>query len=366
MAIVPQLLAALDALDYPKAKLDVKLVLEAGDAATLAAVSRAAPAWADIVVVPAGGPQTKPRALNAALPSARGDLLVIYDAEDVPDPRQLRAAAARFAAEPDLDCVQGRLAIHNFAEGWLPRCFALEYAVLFDLFVPGLAALGLPFGLGGTSNHFRLRALREVGAWDAWNVAEDADLGVRLARSGRRIGSLALDTLEEAPVDLGNWFRQRVRWQKGWMQTVITHSRHPLRLARELGPARTTALFALTVGGTLGAMVWPALTLTLIAHALTPIPDDGAGLRIFEDVVTYLISIVGAQSIVMPMLAVIKLRGLQKCRATLLTLPAYYLLICAASWVAAYELARRPFHWSKTEHRAHSLADFAAIGARRA
>jgi cellulose synthase/poly-beta-1,6-N-acetylglucosamine synthase-like glycosyltransferase len=195
------------------------LVIERDDQETLAALAalRLPPRY-DVIVVPRGAPRTKPRALNVALAAARGELVVVYDAEDEPAPDQLRLAAARFADEPGLDALQARLTIANPADSWLSELFAIEYAALFDLLNPGLAALDLPVALGGTSNHFRIRVLRRVGGWDAWNVTEDIDLGIRLARFGARVGALASDTAEEAPNELANWFRQRVRWQKGWMR----------------------------------------------------------------------------------------------------------------------------------------------------
>jgi cellulose synthase/poly-beta-1,6-N-acetylglucosamine synthase-like glycosyltransferase len=153
----------------------------------------------EIVVAPPGPPQTKPRALNIALASARGELIVVYDAEDIPAPDQLRLAAARFAADKSVDCLQARLAIRNGGESWLASQFAIEYATLFDFINPGLCALDLPIALGGSSNHFRVRSLIDVGAWDEWNVTEDADLGIRLARFGYRVRALDSDTSEEAP-----------------------------------------------------------------------------------------------------------------------------------------------------------------------
>jgi len=144
----------------------------------------------------------------------------VYDAEDAPAPDQLRLAASRFASESGLDCLQARLTVRNSGDSWLSNLFAVEYAVLFDLINPGLCALDMPIALGGTSNHFRVASLLGAGRWDEWNVAEDADLGIRLARSGYRVGSLSSDTSEEAPYELGNWFRQRTRWQKGWMRLV--------------------------------------------------------------------------------------------------------------------------------------------------
>jgi len=198
--VAADLVRGLDALDYPKSKLDIKLVVERDDAATRTALeSLDLPARYEIVVAPPGLPATKPRALNVALPAARGALVVVYDAEDEPDADQLRLAAARFAAEPDVDCLQAALTIDNAADSWISAMFAVEYATLFDLINPGLAALDLPIPLGGTSNHFRVETLRRVGAWDEWNVTEDADLGIRLARFGYRVRALDSDTSEEAP-----------------------------------------------------------------------------------------------------------------------------------------------------------------------
>jgi hypothetical protein len=228
-SVVEDLVEAIDALDYPKSKLDIKLVVEQRDVETFSRiVELRLPGRFEVVIAPLGKPQTKPRALNVALSGARGELIVVYDAEDIPAADQLRLAASRFAVDKDLDCLQARLTIRNHAESWLSKLFAIEYAVLFDVLNPGLCALNLPIALGGSSNHFRVRSLVGVGAWDEWNVTEDADLGIRLARFGYRVRALDSDTCEEAPYEFGNWFRQRVRWQKGWMQTLIVHSRHPI------------------------------------------------------------------------------------------------------------------------------------------
>jgi cellulose synthase/poly-beta-1,6-N-acetylglucosamine synthase-like glycosyltransferase len=241
-SVVEDLVKAIDALDYPKGKLDIKLVVEQRDVETFGRlVELGLPGRYEVIVAPLGKPQTKPRALNITLSSARGDLIVVYDAEDIPASNQLHLAASRFAADKDLDCLQARLAIRNHGESWLSKLFAIEYAILFDVINPGLCALDLPIPLGGSSNHFRVRSLVGVGAWDEWNVTEDADLGVRLARFGYRVKALDSDTWEEAPFEVGNWFRQRARWQKGWMQTLIVHARRPIFFWRDLGPRRAVA-----------------------------------------------------------------------------------------------------------------------------
>ena len=122
-AALAGLAAALDKLDYPRARLDIKLLLEESDHETIAeATSLNKDGRYDLVIVPPSAPQTKPKALNFALPTARGDLVVIYDAEDEPDPGQLRLAAETFAAAPDdLACVQARLNFYNNDENWLTR-----------------------------------------------------------------------------------------------------------------------------------------------------------------------------------------------------------------------------------------------------
>lgn len=348
--VVANLARALDALDYPKAKLDIKLVVERGDAETLEAIAALRlPARYDIVIAPPGAPLTKPRALNIALDAARGELLVVFDAEDEPAPDQLRLAAERFARDPNVDALQARLAILNADDSWFSQLFAVEYAALFDLVNPGLAALELPIALGGTSNHFRVGVLRRVGGWDAWNVTEDADLGIRLARFGARVGSLASDTWEEAPNDFRNWFRQRVRWQKGWIQTLIVHSRHPIRLAREMGFLRAFSAAVLIAGTVSGGLFGPPLLIETLWRGLR----EYAGLEHATrsgDVVTYILMLAGAQSIAIPAVVAMRRRGMSDIGGALLKMPAYYALVWIASWVALFDLALRPHYWGKTDH----------------
>ena len=219
--VVDQLLSAIERLNYPHEKLDVIIAVEAEDHATRAAITaRKHRIPIMIVPVPAVGPATKPKALNVALPFARGTFTVIYDAEDRPERNQLRAALKAFqSGGGDLACVQARLCIDT-KTSWLARYFTAEYAGHFDAFLPKLAALGLPFPLGGSSNHFRTATLREVGGWDPHNVTEDADLGMRLARFGYRSGVVPSSTYEEAPADIDRWLGQRARWFKGWMRLV--------------------------------------------------------------------------------------------------------------------------------------------------
>ena len=362
-----RLTAALNRLDYPRGKLDIKCLVEEDDPATRLALEHLRlPSRYEIIVAPPGAPRTKPRALNVALPFARGALIVVYDAEDEPDPRQLRAAAARFAqAQPNVVCLQAHLAVDNCRETWLSRLFAVGYAALFDVLNPGLVALGLPVLLGGTSNHFRTRALREAGGWDAWNVTEDADLGLRLARLGLRVQTLASTTLEEAPITLPVWLNQRRRWLKGWFQTAGVHLRDPARLVRELGLVRALCAAAHIGGLLLGSLFWPVLAvktaLDVSGDAFLHPATWGDGLM---RVLWSMVAIAGLAALVLPALLGMRRRGLLGFAPWLLLAPVYFVLVTAAAWLGLYDLVRTPFHWRKTEHglsrRMHGAPSHAA------
>ncbi|WP_452101169.1 glycosyltransferase family 2 protein [Camelimonas abortus] len=342
-------LEQLEQLDYPRRLLDVKIMVEADDHATRAAfLALRPPPWISVTVVPPGAPRTKPWALNVALAMARGELVTIYDAEDAPEPDQLRRAAAAFAAAgDDLACLQARLAVDNAAAGWLPACFALEYAALFDVINPGLARLGLPMPLGGTSNHFRVAALRKALGWDAWNVTEDADLGLRLARLGWRVGDLDSTTHEEAPVRLRPWMRQRVRWLKGWLQVAITHGRRPRQLARDLGWAGAWAAASQCLGVALGALGYPLFALATVIYFARVCAGAPSSPLAFGCAVGVLAA--GAAAVAVPALAGALRRDPRLLRAAPL-LPFYYLLVSAAAWLALAEQLRHPARWNKTAH----------------
>lgn len=231
--MMAQLAEMLRALEYPAAKLQALLLIEADDRETAqAAIATAWPSFCQIMSVPTGGPKTKPRACNWALARATGDLLVVFDAEDKPHPQQLREAAARFkSGDEQLACVQAPLEIQAKPGRWMQAQFALEYAMLFRVLLPCLSRASRALPLGGTSNYFRTRVLRQLGGWDSYNLTEDADLGVKLARANFHTQTLSLPTLENAPDSLGVWYRQRTRWLSGHIQTLIVQSRPPMAAA---------------------------------------------------------------------------------------------------------------------------------------
>ena len=306
-----------------------------------------------VMVVPAQGPRTKPKALDWAIPFSRGTFLAVYDAEDRPDPGQLRAALDAFRMhEPNVACVQASLVIHNARDSWLSRMFATEYAGQFDGFMPGIAWFGLPLPLGGSSNHFRTSALREVGGWDPYNVTEDADLGVRLARFGYRSVMFSSDTYEEAPARFGSWLRQRTRWMKGWMQTWSVHMRAPWRLCREAGISGFLTLNLMIGGNVLAALAHPFLLVAVIADMLSQHGGWSAFTQSFAPLMSlHLITIAaGYLSSIMAGLVGLSRRKRLRDGWILLLTPLYWICLSLAAWRALYQLLRDPYRWEKTEH----------------
>lgn len=354
-AVIEQLVNALERLDWPRSRLDIKLVCEADDGATIEAIRRINPGpHMEVVRVPPSQPRTKPKALTYALSGARGEFVVVYDAEDRPHPQQLREAYAVFRNQPqDMACLQAPLIISNASSSWLSACFALEYSGLFRCMLPALAAHGLPLPLGGTSNHFRTAALRRAGAWDPYNVTEDADLGLRLHRLGYRCGVIRRQTLEDAPTSLPVWLNQRTRWFKGWLQSWLVMTRTPFATAHAMGWFAYMA-FQLLIGGMiLSSLAHPLLFISLAFMAMA-IQENGIHLFFTWQGVLFLIdalNIVGSYTIfvLMGRSRMIAYERRQVGRQWL-AMPFYWLMLSVAAWRAMAELKTRPFVWNKTPH----------------
>ncbi|MEM1305955.1 MAG: glycosyltransferase, partial [Pseudomonadota bacterium] len=357
-AIVRDTIAALARLDYPADRLTIVLVCEGNDVATLdAATLVPLPPHFALSIVPPAQPQTKPKALNYALIGVDADYVVVYDAEDLPDPLQLRHAAARFAAAPaTLGCLQARLNVYNQRDSWLTQQFTIEYTALFDGLLPALERLRLPIPLGGTSNHFRRDVLDAVGGWDAFNVTEDADLGIRLNRLGYNISIMPLTTMEEAPATLGVWMKQRTRWLLGWMQTLAVHTRVPHALLADLGVWRTFGLLSLAFGSIATVLLHPVLYIALALEAFEAHPFGSDG-RLGPALIWALAGtnfILGFGSAIGLAAAGLAGRGWWHLMPGLLTMPFYWLLTSLAGWRAVWQLmirGRQPLRWEKTPHR---------------
>jgi glycosyltransferase XagB len=353
--VVPELLASLRALDYPPDRLEVMFAVEQVDEETQVALAAAAlDPHMQILVVPEGEPRTKPRAIQYALQFAQGDYVVVFDAEDEPEPDQLRRALAALRAGGDrIGCLQAQLNIYNSGASWFTRQFTIEYTALFDCILPALERLQLPVPLGGTSNHFPRAVLDAIRGWDPYNVTEDADLGLRFARLGLTTTMLESTTGEEANSQVVNWLRQRSRWSKGYMQTVLVHTRRPWRLLRELGVKGTT-VFLLTIGGAfVTALLAPVFWILLLLWGFFQ-PEWIAAL--FPGPVYYAASVslvAGNFALVFLSLGAAVSRGHDDLAPHALLIPCYWALMSAAAYLALIELFVRPYHWHKTEHGLH-------------
>lgn len=349
---LPILSAALHNLDYPLSKLDIKLILEEDDEETIrAAKEMGLEGIFEIIRVPYSLPQTKPKACNYALNFARGEYVTIYDAEDKPEPDQLKKSVAAFKiARDNVVCIQARLNYFNSHENWLTRLFTLEYSLWFDYYLPALEVLRIPIPLGGTSNHFKMKVLREVDAWDPFNVTEDADLGVRLTQLGYSVGVLNSTTFEEANTHVLNWIRQRSRWVKGYMQTYLVHMRKPAELYRSLGSVGFWG-FQFFVGGNLLTVL--LLPFILGMYLFWLFTRSTAIDPIFPPWVLYLstFNLIFGNGffIYINMLGAFK-RKLYNLIPYALTAPAYWVLMSIAGYKAFWQLIYNPFYWEKTSH----------------
>ena len=345
---VPRILRALRGLKYPPDKLDIKCIIEEDDAETLQALQHARPACnVDIIRVPYSLPRTKPKACNVALQYARGEFITIFDAEDMPEPRQLTKVLSAFSkASPDVVCIQARLNYYNRGTNLLCRWFSIEYSLLFNWMLPAMATLGVPLLLGGTSNHFRTQQLHALGGWDPYNVTEDADLGLRLAARGLRTEILAAYTMEEAPIHLSGWICQRTRWIKGYWQSWLVSLRHRKKLRAYIGWWRWCML-QLFIGGAslvyftsplmwmLGGYIWwtqPIWITPWMCYMAAGVLLAGCGMQW-----------------VMALMVVMQ-RKYRDYSLAILLFPCYWMLHSIASFRAVWQFTSNRYYWDKTQH----------------
>ncbi len=349
--IAVKLTARLDRLEYPRELLDILLVVEQEDKMTRNALNASdLPGWMRVIVVPDGTVKTKPRALNYALDHCRGAIVGIYDAEDAPEPDQIRKIVDRFHQRgPEVVCLQGQLDYYNPRSNWLSRCFTIEYASWFRMFLPGIERMGMAIPLGGTTLFFRRKALEDLGGWDAQNVTEDADLGLRLFRHGYRTELIDTTTFEEANCRSFPWVKQRSRWIKGYMMTWITHMRDPRLLWQQLGPRCFIGFQVQFLGSILQALLAPLLwSLWLIPFGFQhPLPNAIGGTA-FEAI--YLAMMATAVLTIF-----FDIAGMRRTKHGLnplwaLTLTLYHPLATLAAYKALWELMTKPFYWDKTSH----------------
>jgi hypothetical protein len=350
--VIHILIDSLKKIDYPQNKLDIILLLEDDDTETLAAARENKPPgnWR-FLVVPDSLPRTKPKACNYGLSFVRGKYLVIFDAEDMPEPNQLKKAVVLFRkGPPNYVCYQGALNYFNKNENLLTRLFTLEYSQWFDYLLPGMDRLKLIIPLGGTSNHFDTEKLKGLGGWDPFNTTEDADLGMRAYAQGYRVGVLNATTYEESNAKVGSFIKQRSRWIKGYMQTWVVYSRHPIQLIKAMG-LKGWLSFNLFIGGTFFASLVNPITWLVFFIWLF------SGTKLFEAVfppaVLYLslfnLLFGNCLGIYLGMFAVFKRKNYDLLPFALLT-PFYAILHAIAAYKALFQLFSKPFYWEKTQH----------------
>jgi len=406
--VFPKLFRNIAQLDYPKEKLDVKFILEEDDGETIEEAKRLGllgeklrdntvgsqrserlakfygqcgkppigkigycdqrgqeilqaelPSELnyELVIVPNADIKTKPRACNYALKKATGEFCVIYDAEDDPEPDQLRKAVYGFSiVDKEVVCLQARLNFYNPDQNMITRWFALEYSYWFDYYLSGLDWVGGPIPLGGTSNQFRTEALKEVGGWDPYNVTEDADLGTRISRRKLKTAMLNSYTYEEANSNFWNWIRQRSRWNKGYVQTYLVHMRHPLKILKELG-LKSFLVFQLTFGGNIFLpLVNPILWIVTILSLLFP---GTLQFLFFQPIalICMINLIVGNAVYILLHMGPAILTKNKKAIPYALLIPLYWMMISLAAWRGATQLITKPFYWEKTAHGLSSTGE---------
>jgi cellulose synthase/poly-beta-1,6-N-acetylglucosamine synthase-like glycosyltransferase len=350
--VVLGLVEALMRMDYPKEKMDVQFLVERDDSETLRVLqSLRLPDSFRVRLVPDLYPRTKPKACQFGLLKARGRYLVIYDAEDIPDPDQLKVAVAAFRkAGPRVACLQAKLNYHNKNWNLLTRLFTAEYSTWFGLYLPGLMRLNAPIPLGGTSNHFRVDVLREIGGWDPFNVTEDCDLGIRLHRRGWRTRVIDSTTWEEANSELRNWLRQRSRWVKGYIQTYFVHTRSLGRWARV--PVGDTLGFHMMVFGTFFALlinpVYWGVSVLWLATRWELIP------ALYPGVVGWLAAfclIVGNGFFIVSHVAgVVRAGFYDLVPYVVFLMPVYWALMSVAAYKGLMQFVYTPHYWEKRRH----------------
>lgn len=349
--IAGRLVKRLARLSYPKELLDVCLVVEEDDTLTQETLAQAnLPRWMRQIVVPRGVVKTKPRAMNFALDFCRGSVIGVYDAEDAPDPDQIHKVVRRFAQRgAEVACLQGKLDFYNARTNWLSRCFTVEYATWWRIVLPGVERAGFAIPLGGTTLFFRRDALEELGRWDAHNVTEDADLGIRLARHGYRTELIDTVTEEEANCRVWPWIKQRSRWIKGYAMTYGVHMRQPRKLLHDLGWWKFLGFQILFLGSLsqflLAPILWTFWAFPLgLPHPLRGVmPSELLILLGTVFMATELLTItIGIQAVSND-----KLRWL---RFWVPTLHFYYPLASLAAMKGFTEIMTKPFYWDKTQH----------------
>ena len=368
--VLAQILRNIYRINYPKEKLDIKILMEEKDEETIAEAKLlglfgSAKKFVegipkkeyidflkcfDPIIVPAAKITTKPRACNYGLLRSKGKLCVIYDAEDDPNPDQLRKAATVFLnSSKDVACLQSKLNFYNADENILTKWFSIEYANWFEFYLQGLDWIEAPIPLGGTSNHFRKECLDALGRWDPYNVTEDADIGIRLARQKLKTEIIDSYTYEEATKSIRSWVKQRSRWYKGHLQTYLVHMRNPAGLLKDLGLAKFAKLQLTFGAGVFMPVINPLLWIFTAVAFLVPAHFSFLSSSILQLICITNLLIGNLSYLAIYTMSCMKLKK-NRLIPYALVMPLYWALLSIASWRGLIQLIINPFYWDKTKH----------------
>lgn len=357
--VIEQIIKAMTAIDYPPQKLDIIITLEEYDYPTINAIKEVGlPKHFKILILPDVQPKTKPKALNVAFLKTRGEFLVIYDAEIIPEPDQLKKAYLAFKKFPHFGCFQTRLDHYNANQNVITKLFNAEFSFYYDLFLPGLQKLGYPIPLSGHSVHFRRSVIQHLGAWDPYNVAEDCDVGIRINRMGYQTGIINSTSLEEATGGLASWIMQRTRWMKGFIQTSIVHLRHPFRFKDEIGGWEKFFAFLIIVPGSviiniMNLFYWILLILWFSLHPAF-IQDLFPGFILYISFFSFVIG--NILFTYFNLLGSYRRKEYALVKYSLLS-PLYWILLAIATTRGAIQIFTKPHQWEKTKHAARGEKD---------
>ncbi len=355
--VLNQFINAINEIDWPKNKLDVLLILEEDDEETQKALGNISlPKYFRVLITPHSLPKTKPKACNFGLAYAKGEYAVVYDAEDKPDPQQLKKAYIAFKKlDQKVVCLQSKLNYYNTDQNLLTRLFTAEYSLWFDVILPGLQLIETTIPLGGTSNHFKMRALKYLDGWDPFNVTEDCDLGTRLYKLGFQTAIIDSTTLEEANSNLRSWLKQRSRWIKGYLQTYLVHMRDPVDFYKKHGIH--AFIFQLVIGMRMVfILVNPLLWVTTLSYFLLNSVVGPTIESLYPAPIFYLgvISLVFGNFIYLYnyMIGCAKRRQWNLIKYVFL-MPFYWAMTSISAAIAFYQLLVKPYYWEKTQHGLH-------------
>jgi len=356
-SVLKQIVSVINNLNYPKNKLDVKLLLEEDDLETINAVKKMKlPRYFETVIIPHSFPKGKPKALNIGLTKIKGKYLTIYDAEDIVDRDQLKKVYLVFKNAPDnVGCVHSKLNFYNKNQNWLTKIFTTEYTYWYELCMPWLIKDQYIVPFGGNSVHFKTEVIKKMGGWDPYNVTEDCEIGIRLYRKGYVAEYVNSITTEEAVLTTKAWIRQRSRWMKGYILTSFVNLRHPVRLYKELGLKKILSFFLIILGtpiihllnllfGTL-TILW-FLTYSPVIKAFFP------WYILYPSLISFVFG--NFMMIYLGMIGSVNNKYYNLVKWNLLS-PLYWLLMAVATVKSVFQLIIAPHFWEKTAHGFHLI-----------